>query len=572
VKIHAAQMESRFRVKFWTSRRAKRNSELEIHSVPYQAAPEGKRRPIFIHQPLGRNLKEKRKSDTSALQGVSYRNSRAGTPPEIGDLPHKGNGPIKLHASRSGELLSSESVLAGIEDADIFVPRRDSRTLSLRNSTLNERRPSHSSLSSSPSQRRPPGSAPAAWAPFSGSSPLLDIPENSPTHLITRHSMSTPQSSGFADTMRRPASHQQNSPIDGLGIFESPPQGILKNTSQHVEAPTEQSATIRALWKAEYSRLVTIYGQAGVEKSFGEMPGDQKKLSIIEDEQVTPVALDPLPRPSFEPKDNKQKTRRRSRSDARHDDTSDESSQRPHSFMSSAGGYASSFTTRTSIAESDTFTTKDDIRKMVESMRSTYIQALEAREPSRDAVKSLRRKKKRKSTTPTATPRASSIPVTPEGERTVSMPTTSSSPLLRSQRSVRTVSQPVAGIPVVHDPTASDEPELDAGLKRADSATLGALMGESRRSSIKKRAASRQNSRRGSLSNPKLRASTSVSKKASSAEKENVVEDEDFASLYKDIFSSTDFWQSSPTASATDISLSTYQTPVSQSPGANASL
>ncbi|KPI41093.1 uncharacterized protein AB675_8044 [Cyphellophora attinorum] len=556
-------MESRFRVKFWTSRRAKRNSELEIHSVPYQAASEGKRRPIFIHQPLGRNLKEKRKSDTSALQGVSYRTSRAGTPPEIGDLPHKGNGPIKLHASRSGELLSSESVLAGIEDADIFVPRRDSRTLSLRNSTLNERRPSHSSLSSSPSQRRPPGSAPAAWAPFSGSSPLLDIPENSPTHLTTRHSMSTPQSSGFADSMGRPTSHQQNSPIDGLGIFEQPPQGILKNGSQHVEAPAEQSATIRALWKAEYSRLVTIYGQAGVEKSFGEMPGDQKKLSIIEDEQVTPVALDPLPRPSFEPKDNKQKTRRRSRSDARHDDTSDESSQRPHSFMSSAGGYASSFTTRTSIAESDTFTTKDDIRKMVDAR---------AREPSRDAVKSLRRKKKRKSTTPATTPRASSIPVTPEGERSVSMPTTSSSPLLRSQRSVRTVSQPVAGIPLVQDPTASDEPEPDAGLKRADSATLGALTGESRRSSIKKRAASRQNSRRGSLSNPKIRLSTSVSKKASPAEKENVVEDEDFASLYKDIFSSTDFWQSSATASTTNISLSTYQTPDSVSSGPNASL
>lgn len=561
-------MESRFRVKFWPSRRAKRNSDLESHSISYQTAPEGKRQPIFIHQPLGRNLKEKRKSEILALQGVSYRTSRAGTPPEMGEFPHKGNGPVKLHASHrtsTGELVTTsgnESVLDGMRDSQVFVPRS-----SYRNSTSNDRRPSHSSLSSSPSQRRPPGSAPATWAPFSGSSPLIDIPENSPAHLTVRNSVASPNSPSLAESLKRPTSQQQSPPVEGLGIHPS----ILKNSNHYVETPpAEQNATIRALWKAEYSRLVTIYGQNGVDRGLGDATWDQKKLSIIadSDEHATAVALDPLPRPSFEQRENQRKNRRRSRSDTHHDDASDESSHRPLSYMSSAGGYASSYTTRTSFADSDAPNTKDDIRKMVESMRSTYIQALEAREPSRDAIKSLKKKKatKRKSSTPSSTPRASFVPTTPETDRVASMPTTGSFPSLRSQPSTRAVSQPqVAGIPSPPTETPSGQEEAtDVGLKRADSATLGALMGESRRSSIKKRA-SRQNSKRNSISNPRVRASASV-KKPTTVEKENVVqvetslEDEDFAALYKDIFNSNDFWESSPLGSSIDLTTPTTQT------------
>ena len=563
-------MESRFRVRFWPSRRAKRNSskDLENHSVPYQIASEGKWKPVFIHQPLGRSVNEKRRSESLALQGVAYQTSRAATPPIIGELPHKGNGPVKLQTSRllsSGELVTtsgdSDSVLDSIRDGEVFVPgRRDSRSLSHRNSTAGERRPSQGSLTSSPSQRRPPASAPSTWAPFPGSSPLLDIPENSSTHLTTWKGTASehPQ----ADSFRRPMSHHSNPPFEGLGIHDHAPQGILKNTvsQQPAEAPVEQNPTIRALWKAEHSRLVNIYGQTGVDKSFGEVPWDQKRLSIITDrsEQPAPVALDPLPRPSFENRDSQRKQKRRSRTDGHHDASSDESSHRPLSFMSSAGGYASSYTTRTSIADSDSVNTKDDIRKMVESMRSTYIQALEAREPSLDAIKSMKRKKKRKSTTPAPTPRASSIPTTPETDRAVSAPINGSSPTLRSQRSLRTVSQPIAGIPTLPaiEASPSRAPEPEVGLQRADSATLGALMGESRRSSIRKRA-SKSHSRQGSLSNPKLRKSSSVSKKPSVAEKENTIESNieegDIAILYKDIFHSSDFWQTSPLGSSVSL-------------------
>lgn len=564
-------MESRFRVRFWHSRRARTNEDLDLHSVPYQDATEGRRKPVFIYQPLGRNLNEKRKSQILALQGHSYHTSKAGPPPEVGELPHKGNGPIKIQASqraisRASRANESDFIVNDFRTADYFDvgnEKRDSRSLPGRNSSLGERRPSYTSLSSSPAQRHPPASAPPAWAPF-GSSPLLDIPENSISHLPTQTPLTPPLSSSNTTVLRRSSSQQASPPYEGLGISEASyqPQSILKNGghSSYVEPPPEQNATIRALWKAEYSRLVSMYGQSGVDKSFGDVPWEPKKRSSVAeaissiDSPPRQVPLDPLPRPDFEGKDNavQRRTSRHSRQDGNEDNTSDESSHRPTSFMSSAGGYASSYTTRTSFADSETVNTKEDIRKIVESMRTTYIQALESREPSMQAVKAMKRKKKSKSTTPSGTPRVSSIPATPEAER-VSHVSTNPSPPIRSQRSTRVVSQPVAGIPTAAaiDSSPQRTTSADTGLQRADSATLGVLMGESKRASIQKRL-SKQHSRRSSIQNPKIRKSSSLSRKASSTCKENVtsveiaVMDEDFASMYKDIFNASSFWESSP--------------------------
>lgn len=582
---HATPMDSRFRVRFWPRRARPASTELDLHSVPYQDALEGHRQPVFIHQPLGRNLSEKRKqNDHLAFRGLSYRKSTAGKPPVFGERPHKGNGPVKLNASRSegsGDVFITTDdharILEDIRDGEYVVAgkdKRDSRSLAVKSPAPGERRQSHSSVAGgSPSQRHPPMSTPASWAPFQTSSPLLDIPENGAENLAAQNPAMPMSNTAFSlsDVFGRPSSTQSSPPTDGLGISDFPqtPHGILKATPSHtslVEPTTEQNATIRALWKAEYKQLVAIYGQTGVSKNIGDVPWEQKRLSTIQDvalaeEKSIPFALDPLPRPSYEHREGNtaRRTSRQSKAEAaQQDDTSDESSQQRLSFISSAG-YASSYTTRASIAESDSINAKEDIRKFVETMRSTYLQAIESREPSLQAVKTLKKKKKRTSTTPQSTPKGSSIPTTPENEPSAFTSANGSSPSLRSQRSTRVISQPVATIstlPAIQaSPTRDKKP--GPGLMRADSSTLGNLMGETKRSMIQKRRSERE-SRRNSQ-NSRSQKRSSISEKQPIPDKENLpVQDqqpieEEFASLYRDIFNNSghDFWDSSPALTTT---------------------
>lgn len=579
-------MDSRFRVRFWPRRAKTTSTELDLRSVPYQSALDGQRQPVFIHQPLGRNLSERRKqNDHLALRGLSYRTSRAGKPPVFGERPHKGNGPVKLNASRregAGDVFVTTDdqarILEDIRDGEYVVAgkdKRDSRSTSVKSPTPGERRQSHTSANgtSPPSQRHPPMSTPASWAPFQTSSPLVDIPENGTGNSMEQYP-ATPMSNpafSLSDVFGRPSSTQSSPPTDGLGIsdFSQAPHGILKNAASHtslVEPSTEQNATIRALWKAEYKQLVAIYGQPGVSKNIGDAPWEQKRLSTIQDvalgdEKPIPFALDPLPRPSYEHREGnaQRRTSRQSKTEAiQQDDTSDESSQQRLSFISSAG-YASSYTTRASVAESDSINPKEDIRKFVETMRSTYIQAIESREPSLQALKTMKKKKKRKSTTPQSTPRGSSIPTTPENEQSAFVSANASSPSLRSQRSTRTASQPVATIstlPAIQaSPTRDKKP--DFGLSRADSSTLGNLMGETKRTMIKNRKSERESRRNSQNSRPRQRSS--ISDKHPAPDKENLPAQEqqpieqEFASLYLDIFNNSthDFWESSPALTAT---------------------
>jgi hypothetical protein len=575
-------MESRFRVKFWPRRAKTAPCELDVHSVPYQTATDGQKAPVFIHQALGRNLSEKRKqTDDLSLRGVAYGSSNAGKPPVIGDKPLKGNGPIKLNAARrlsSGDLQLTEPnqdhILEGLRDGAYDIAGREvreSRSLSSTRPPTADRRQSQSSYNGpGVSHRLPPVSTPAAWAPFSGSSPLLEIPENGRSRLTGSHSIGPPTSaSNNWDLFGRPFSAQSSSVTEGLGILELPhqPHSILKKSTSMaslVEPTSEQSATIRALWKAEYKQLVAIYGETGVSKNIGEVPWEQKRLSTIQDvghhdERTVPFVLNPLPRPSFEHREGVQKrASRQSKSEHHHsDDTSDESLNQRSSLISSAG-YASSYTTRTSIAESDAVSTQQDIRKIVENMRTTYIQAIEAREPSLHALKSIKKRKKRTSNTPQSTPRASSIPSTPELERRSSSHANASSPSLRSQRSTRVVSQPVATIstlPAIEaSPTRSKDPE--AGLKRADSATLGTLMGESKRSSISKRKSERRSRRQSHTTSSPRESSENNSSAPGDTESHSTSQgasDEHLVSLFRDIFSGSndDFWKCSPALTTT---------------------
>lgn len=586
-------MESRFRIKFWSSRRVKRSPvELDLHSIPYQTAPADPKQPVFIHQSLGRNLSEKRQREyISPLRAFSYRQAKPGQLPEVGGRPHKGNGPVKLQTSRrlgSGEILvtqqDSRRTLEEIREGEYIVPvkdRRDSRAQSVRSvrSPSLSQPPKHAPLypaSATPVSPNPfQHSTQPGWGSVPGSSTLLNIPEHG------ADAGSTPLSIQSAPDL--PHRHGSDSfdpnaaAVEGLGLsgasLEPPsaPSGILKSSTSSpitlLEPHEEQNATIQALWKAEYGRLITMYGQAGVDRNIAELRRDQ---GTPKEGGMSPLILEPLPQPGLEVRESSvaSKSPRNSRSEAmptQHEDNSDESSHQRLSFISSAG-YASSYTTRTSFNETDSLNTRDDIRRMVDDMRSTYLKALESREPSLEAIKSLKKKKQKKGkSTPTATPRTStaippatpvvqsSKPSTPESQEQRSISGLNPSPPLHSQRSTRNFSSPVGGInklpPIEASPSRDRVPDL--GLKRADSSTLGAWMGEHKRSSIQKRR-SKRHSRRTSarLMIPSTSPSKVIlpSESHDGQDKDLTVLDEDFQNLYKDIFrtSTHDFWQLQP--------------------------
>jgi hypothetical protein len=591
-------MESRFRIRFWSTRRSKRNpAELDLHSVPYQTAPPDHKQPVFIHQSLGRNLSERRKSQqTSPLRAFSYRQAKPGKLPVVGGRPHKGNGPVKLQTSRrlsSGELLvtsqDSRETLEEIREGEYIVGakgRRDSRAYSVRSSStpqpqqrLSLRSPSANSFSPDPMHL----SSQPGWGSFPGSTALLDIPEHAVDPSLTPLSVQSAPNPTDRSLRRSPSA----SPVEGLGLsgtsLEPPagPQGILKSSGNSaislLEPHEEQNATIRALWKAEYGRLVSMYGQAGVDRNIAEL---RRNNSTSIEEQPPSFLLEPLPQPGWEVRDSPSapKSSRNSRSESTpHEDISDESSQQRLSFMSSAG-YASSYTTRTSVADTESINARDDIRKMVDDMRSTYLKAIESREPSLEAVKSLKKKKTTKKSTAAGTLRASSAvspstplaePSTPEPHEKRSVSAQNPSPVLHSERSTRNFSSPVGGIsklPAIEaSPSRDREPE--PGLKRADSSTLGALMGEHKRSSIQKRKSKRK-SRRSSVqrhSPPNLSPNKAVSQEntENAEEKDMTVLDAEFRNLYQDIFrtSTDDFWQSNASFSPTMGLLSKVPSP-----------
>ncbi len=584
-------MESRFRIKFWSSRRVKRNPvELDLHSVPYQTAAADPKQPVFIHQSLGRNLSEKRKREyISPVRAFSYRQAKPGQLPEVGGRPHRGNGPVKLQTSRrlsSGEILVTQQdprrTLEEIREAEYIVPvkdRRDSRAQSIRSF----RSPSLSQQQ----QHMPSDPASAAivlhnplqlptlsgWGSVPGSSTLLKIPEHSLDPGLTPLTIqSAPDPLCESDSFS-----PHVSPVDGLGLLGasveplSAPPGILKSSASSpislLEPHEEQNATIQALWKAEYGRLVTMYGQAGVDRNIAELRRDQ---STPTEGASSPFILEPLPQPGLEVPESGGVSRspRTSRSEAipvQHEDNSDESSHQRSSFISSAG-YASSYTTRTSFAETDSVNTREDIRRMVEDMRSTYLKAIESREPPLEAVKLLKKKKqKKRKSTPTATPRTStaippatpivqpSKPSTPESQERRSISVSNPSPPLHSQRGTRNFSSPVGGInklPAIEASPSRDRVP-DVGLKRADSSTLGALMGEHKRSSIQKRRSKRHSRRMSAQQNLPTTSPSKANLQPGSGDLEDkdvTVLDEEFQNLYKDIFrtSTHDFWQSQP--------------------------
>ena len=526
-------MESRLRKllphKRQKARSSDANAELDLHSIPYTTASPQGRLPVFIYQALGKSAGAKRRTSDlhpRPLPSFSYEEAAPGQPPELGVRPHRGNGPVKLQTSRrlsSGELLVTQQdydrTLEEIRDGEYIVGGKERRTSRTSSQPKSPTEPSHLKvISTAPSSPRDQGGFPSPiWQPPSmlSDSALVTSPASAPAAFSPRERSYSSQ--GFQYPHHSQSYHMSS---NGLGTSQSSHQFYprhMASTTSLLEPHEEQNPTIQALWKAEYSRLVSIYGQAGVDRNIVELNRDHPDApvpdhqfpnrdmsyspSFLAPHQPTHAPLSPsMMRSGFGLRPNASTM---NLDLAYRDDGSDGSSYARYSQLSSSGA-SSSITGRTSMAE-DSTVTRDDIRKIVDDMRTNYLHAIEAHtpplQPSSDF--SLRKPPSTKQT-PSLVSYASmdgslrsasrqSTARTKSWQSTatyVTTPRTSvSSPTLKSMRtssatSRRTSGHPAAGIatlPAIQASPAKSaksnrkKKQDDVGLKRADSTTLGVM-------------------------------------------------------------------------------------------------
>ncbi len=530
-------MESRIR-KFLSPKRLKANknpdsSELDLHSVPYTTAPPQGRLPVFINHALGKSSSTKRQIHLPTdLRSLSYHSTLPGKPPQLGERPQRGNGPVKLQTSRrlsSGELLITQQdydrTLEEIREGDFIVggkERRTSRTSSSQ-PTPSIRRPELKFLSTAPNSPREQSTFGSVRLPPSAAS---DLP------ISGYHPRSFSTSSSFLHERQPSVEHGyifpgsgSNPGTHGLGI-SSPTHSLfprhMASTTSLLEPHEERNPTIQALWKAEYSRLVSIYGQPGVDRNILELQQDQPGMldNHHHPYESTPYSLSTYPTSSVslqQPTSYSQAEPGRSGLGLRshmstsnlemgyREDHSEGSSNHRHSLLSSSGA-SSSFTTRTSMAE-ELAMTRDDLRRIIDDMRMTYLHAIEAHTPppeplSETPIPKSRSKKQTRSLGSSTSVESGLRSMS--GQRKIkswqlatpaitTSRTATSSPSFQhhkkrrsSGHARRTSAQHVAGIttlsPIKASPArpkrAESNQDESVGLKRADSTTLGSLARE----------------------------------------------------------------------------------------------
>ncbi|ETI27397.1 hypothetical protein G647_09587 [Cladophialophora carrionii CBS 160.54] len=522
-------MESRLR-KLLSPRKHKAPSidataELDLQSIPSSTTPSQGRLPVLIGQALRKTRAVKLRESslpTDPLSSFSYEEAAPGKPPQLGDRPQRGNGPVKLQTSRrlsSGELLVTEQdydrTLEEIREGEYIVGGRDRRVSKSSSQPKSPTEPtSLKFISTAPSSPREdvvfsapiwqPPSVPSEFGPVA--SPALNSSIFHP-----------PQRSFSAQACYPDYRH------DGFGL-SSPAQPLyarpLTSSTSLLETQEEHNPTIHALWKAEYSRLVSMCGQTGVDQPMVERGIDHGAApsthsSSVNRHRSCSHSSRSLSQP-FHLTNSLARTGACLRTNAStsvldlayHDDRSEGSSHLRYSHLSSSGA-SSSLTTRTSMAE-ESSTTRDDIRKIVDEMRTTYLQAIEAQTPplhpvsspsldrprsktqtpslmSYASVDSSLRSASRQSTSTTRTKswQSNSTHFTTPRPSTTS-PMKSKRP--GSATSRRTSGQPGAGIatltPIEASPAKSAKLSQNkkphdggggGGLKRADSTTLGAM-------------------------------------------------------------------------------------------------
>jgi hypothetical protein len=491
------------------AQRSDASAELNFPSESGTTAPAPGRLPGLIHQAFGKTdgLKQRESrqlSNANPLRSFSYEETAPGKPPQLGDLPRRGNGPVRLQTSRrlsSGELRVTEQdygrTLEEIRGGEYIVGGKERRT---------SKTSAHSRSSAAPAQT--PGTKFLSTAPSSPRDQVT-FPGSIWRPGLTRADgglVASPASSEspYLDP-RRSSSAQAYHPAQPIYLRH------VASTVSLVESRDRQNPAIQALWRAEQSRLVSINSQQNIHYPSDERNGELGRTTRQGESKSSrhrSYSSSSQPRISMGhrvPASSTLGSETAAQASAstlelhNHDDHSDNSSHMRFSHLSS-NGTASSFTTGTSVAE-DMFTSRDDIRRIVDDMRTNYLQAIEAQTPPLRPLPSppmQGRPRSKKQNTPLTSrasvdgslrPVSQSSAARTKSWQSASTPRTSiSSSITKATRSGSAASrrasgQPVAGIatltPIEASPVRSVKPSRpkknDEGLKRADSTTLGVM-------------------------------------------------------------------------------------------------
>jgi hypothetical protein len=421
-------METRIR-RYFTFRKPKSNpsqvnrtaDDLDLISVPYESTSRGRAPVLSSGLRKTDTLRTKDDLDTFAVQTFPYESAVAGTPPVFGATPIKGNGPVKLQTSRrlsSGELLVTtqdhQRTLSDIREGEYIVgrkdPKRGSKTISIKlplQSSVSSPRaslalaPPLSSPSSAQSLRHPRKKYVSGPIPVDRDVEMVEIP--APEIL--------PRNPYYRD------SSLTKSYILGpteIPLPSSPGRPPSSRTSL-LSRGEEQNATIQALWKAEYARLVAIYGQDGVDRNIAELNKDHfssfpvkrasfdnnaRKLGSTPGGTPQPHADTVIPPLSRSPRGSILQEL------PLVDNASEYSSHKVPSLLSSEES-SSSYTKRTSLFEAEVPTTREEVSRIVENMRKNYLKALEAKAEEKPKTKRPKKSRQRASYTHTSVPAAS---------------------------------------------------------------------------------------------------------------------------------------------------------------------
>ena len=361
-------------------------SDAGMQAVPYESTTPSPKSPIFISQPLRRSMTEQ--ISRSALQGLSirafsYDSVLPGKPPIIGGRPHRGNGPVKLQTSRrlsSGELLATSQdprrTLEDILEGDYVVggaKKRASRSSQVRSPTP--------SLS---------GSASCNNLPIQRNSPRLSLPSRQSSRGQSMSTLPDPGSpleryNGRIQYLQPHASlpnmHDQSRSnpswsrsLQGLAIDNvqtGSPYRMreLSSRKQPSSSPLISTEILKRAEKMHIASLGTVNEAADGEVQPSNMPSPDS--STTASGLQTPLASQSL---SFSPQDDHNTVGSHERHTSFIDDSSDCSSHNRSSLRSSEA--SSAYTGNTSIPD-DPADTREQVHRLVDSVRSNYLKAIE---------------------------------------------------------------------------------------------------------------------------------------------------------------------------------------------------
>lgn len=422
---------------------------------------------------------------TESLRSFAYDSCSFGKPPTFVTKIQPGNGPVKLQASRrlsTGELIATthEGALKDIKDGEYVVGKKE------RPASRNQRISTRALTAPLMGQATPtsPMSAvptsPRTWSntpPVERNQSMPSVWEDYPVPDMTTDPL------GLGLVTSAPASYSRSSRGSRTDIRNSSarPSASRESLRSHRSSSTHDvNTTLAALKKAEYSRLTGLYGHEAATLAFTRLSSTPSSPLLL-----SPIVVDPPQHHDLETKElNPTRVSGVSaNSGSCYDESTGTRSPQRTSYVSSHAD-SSTGTGPTSFADEEYTATREDIKSMVEQIRSTYLDAFDIHGSPPQRTKSRKKKKKTKSTSSNISGGLDkNRPQVPAGRQT--WHPENNVPEIPYKRRVN--SQPVDSVsrlpPIPASPTR--EFENESGIRRADSTTLGELMADMTRAQMK---------------------------------------------------------------------------------------